>query len=600
MDSYWRKVLNRRISRRRALATSGAGLSAAALLAACGSDYDDSGSGSSDRSGLLTLPKDTSDEAKAGGVWIMRLARAADTMEPVAATGSVGFTHTMPVYSKFAKYGMGRNEQLPTSDMITGDAIESWEVSPDNFTFTLKLRRNQKFDPRPPTNGRVMTTEDVKFSMARFAGGSSFRGEVLHEASPTGMVESLQYPDDYTITVKLAYPYGYFPDVMAFYPYFNIMPKEAEGGFDPKNEMRGTGPFRLKEFQPDVKFVYEKNSDWYVKDRPFLDGFEQVIIPEYAAALAQFEAGTTWSWENGVMNQEDVLPTKQRRPSLVLTKNVGLIKAPQFQFFQFSMKPDNAFRDARLRRAVSMLIDRDAIIDTFYNVPEFRNSGLPIEGLWHTHDYAGQPNWIDPKKNAGSDLGEGGKYFQNDVAEARKLVSAAGKENFSFPFEYQAGPTSDQYQALAGMIGGSGFLNPQVNVIDAPTHRNYQQSRGFGFDGMWPQTNGGHNEEAWFLNMYHPGGKFTISSEPLPVLSDMTLQIRQEPDKQKRDSMLKDIQRRLAVEMPNILLPGYAVGFSISQPWLKNYNVFVSNDLNPAWSSARVYTEYWYDRSQQT
>jgi ABC-type transport system substrate-binding protein len=84
------------------------------------------------------------------------------------------------------------------------------------------------------------------------------------------------------------------------------------------------------------------------------------------------------------------------------------------------------------------------------------------------------------------------------------------------------------------------------------------------------------------------------------VFSDLTLQIRKEPDKTKRDSMLKDIQKQLAVEMPNILLPGYAIGFSLSQPWLKNFNVFVSNDLNPDWSSARIYTEYWYDKSLQS
>jgi ABC-type transport system substrate-binding protein len=441
-----------------------------------------------------------------------------------------------------------------------------------------------------------LTTEDVKFSMARFEAGSAFRGEILNKVSPTGMVASMEYPDASTVVIKLAYPYGPFPDVMAFYPYFNIMPKEADGGFDPKSEMRGSGPFRLKQFQPDVKFVYEKNPDWYESGRPFLDGFEQVIIPEYAAALAQFEAGTVWTMDPTSQNvaQEDILPVKERHPELLLTRNIALIKAPQFQFFQFSMKPDNAFRDVRLRQAISMLIDREAIIDTFYNVPQFKDAGLPIEGLWHTHDFAGQPNWIDPRNNA-SDLGEGAKYFQYNVEEARKLVSAAGKEGMTFPYEYQTGAAASQYEAMAGMIRDGGFLNPQIKVIDSTTHRSYQQSQGFGFDGMWPQTNGGHNEEAWFLNMYNPAGKFTISKEPLPEISDMTLAIRKEPDAKKAASMLKDLQRKLAVQMPNLLLPGYAIGFTLSQPWLKNFGVFVSGDLNPSWSSARIYTEYWSD-----
>jgi len=586
-------MLQRRLARRRAI-TATAGLSAAgAILAACGGGDGESGK----TSGLLTVPEDTSKQATPGGVWINRIMSVADNMEPVAAIGSVGFTHTMPVYSKLAKFGMGRNGQLPTTDMITGDAAESWEATPDGLTYTVKMRRNHKFDPRPPTNGRVMTTADLKFSMDRFEAGSAFRGEILNKISPTGMIASIAYPDDYTVTIKLAFPYGTFPDIMAYYPYFNILPVEAADKFDPKSEMRGSGPFRLKEFQPDVRLVYEKNPDWYVPNRPFLDGFQQVIIPEYAAALAQFESGAVWTMGSTDLRQEDVLPVKQRHPELRLHRNLALIKAPQFQFFEFSAKPESPFRDVRLRRAVSMLIDREAVIDTFYNVKTFQDAGLPIEGLWNSHHFALQPNWIDPKNNA-KELGEGGRYFQFNMEEAKKLVSAAGITSLSFPFQYLNDATGRQYEVIAGMIQQSGVLQPQIQIIDRPTHRNFQASAGFGFDGIWPQTNGGHNEEAWFLNMYHPAGKFTISSKPIPEISDMTLAIRQEPDANKRNNLIKEIQRKLALEMPNILLPGYAIGFTLHQPWLRNYGVFVSGDLNPEWSSARIYTEYWYDKSQ--
>src|SRR3954466_15886064 len=99
MSGYWNGILTRRISRRRALAGTGALAASAAFLAACGGSSGGSGGGDkgggSDKSGLLTDPKDTSAQAKPGGVWVNRLLSIADTMEPVAATGSVGFTHTM-------------------------------------------------------------------------------------------------------------------------------------------------------------------------------------------------------------------------------------------------------------------------------------------------------------------------------------------------------------------------------------------------------------------------------------------------------------------------------------------------------------------------
>ncbi len=619
-QNYWQKVMRSRIGRRRALIGAGGFVSAAAFLAACGGDDDSpstsggtSGSGSGSGSvqptaatggggggaapSLITVPQDTTSQAVPGGVWVNRIARASDTYEPVAAVGSSGFTHTMPVYSKLAKWGKGINETLPTTAMVSGDAAESWEVTPDSLTYTVKMRRGHKFDPRPPTNGREMTTADLKFSMDRFAEGSAFRGEILNEVFPTGMVESMSYPDDFTAVIKLAYPYGPFPDVMAYYPYFNILPVEADGGFDPRSAMRGSGPFRLTEFEPDVRLVYEKNEDWYEPNRPFLDGIHQAILPEYASALAQFESGALWTLPD--IAQEDILAVKDRHPEMVLSKDISLIKAPQFGFFQFTQKPDSPFRDARLRRAISMLIDREEIIDTFYNVLSFRAAGLPIEGNWNSHHFALQPNWIDPKNNP-EELGEGGQYFQFNPEEAAKMLSAGGHDGFKFPFEYRQSATGPEYEAIAGMINQNSTLDADLTVIDRPKHREYQRSGGFGFEGMWPQTNGGHNEEAWFLNMYHPAGKYTVSSEPISVISDLALAIRQEPDLERQAEMIKDMQRELAMEMPNFLLPGYALDFSLHHPWLKNYSVFVSGDLNPNWSSARIYTEYWFDESEKS
>src|SRR4051794_10931086 len=157
---YWTQTLGQRISRRRAIIATGATAASAAFLAACGGGGSSSNGGSADKdkASLLAVPKDSSKEGKPRGVWIDRLLSVADTLEPVAATGSVGFQHTMPVYTKWTKWGRGVNGQLPTTEMTTGDSMESWETSPDNLTWTFKLRRNHKFDPRPPTNGRVMTT----------------------------------------------------------------------------------------------------------------------------------------------------------------------------------------------------------------------------------------------------------------------------------------------------------------------------------------------------------------------------------------------------------------------------------------------------------
>ena len=52
--------------------------------------------------------------------------------------------------------------------------------------------------------------------------------------------------------------------------------------------------------------------------------------------------------------------------------------------------------------------------------------------------------------------------------------------------------------------------------------------------------------------------------------------------------------------MTCLILPGYSVGFTLHWPWLKNYDVFTVGDLTPTWSSSRVYTEYWHDKTAKT
>ena len=73
-----------------------------------------------------------------------------------------------------------------------------------------------------------------------------------------------------------------------------------------------------------------------------------------------------------------------------------------------------------------MAIDRETYIDVFHNVAKLEKEGLPVQTYWHTA-IGPAPGWrLDPKD---SKFGENAKYYKYDIAEAKKLLAAAGYGN---------------------------------------------------------------------------------------------------------------------------------------------------------------------------
>src|SRR5712691_8597048 len=265
------------MSRRRSLAHAAAAALGAAVLAACGSSGSKQGQG--DSSALLTAPKDSSDRAVRGGTWQTRSDSDPIPNIDVHKVATVPAGRATDFYDFLLKYTRGAGGR---NGPIAGEAAESWEFSPDGLTLTLKMRPNHAFDPRPPTNGRAMTAGDVKFSWDRFLTYSP-QAVDLRPTNPASPIASLNATDDKTVVIKLNFPYRSTLDILAYQQYMMIMPTEAEGGYDPRSETRGAGPFYLDKWEQSVRLVWKKNPNWYEKGLPHLDGIDETIIPDNAS-----------------------------------------------------------------------------------------------------------------------------------------------------------------------------------------------------------------------------------------------------------------------------------------------------------------------------
>ena len=137
-DSYWSRFTDSRLSRRRALAITGGTALGAAFLAACGGSGGSDGGGSSapkDNSGLLTQLKDESSVAKRGGTMVGVHPGVILSWDPFK-TG-INIRGARRGFSQLFRIQDGIAEN--TKGAIEGDLAESWELSPDKLTLTVKL-----------------------------------------------------------------------------------------------------------------------------------------------------------------------------------------------------------------------------------------------------------------------------------------------------------------------------------------------------------------------------------------------------------------------------------------------------------------------------
>jgi len=167
-----------------------------------------------------------------------------------------------------------------TGTRIVGDLAESWTVAADGRTYTVRIRRGVRFH-----DGSELTARDVKASYDKIifpppGVTSNRKGEYI-------AVETVTAPDPYTVVFRLKWPSASFLSSLA--SPFNWIYKADILARDihwyEKNVM-GTGPFKFAEYVRGSHWVGKKNSDYWDKGRPYLDGYRALFMRDSAAQVA--------------------------------------------------------------------------------------------------------------------------------------------------------------------------------------------------------------------------------------------------------------------------------------------------------------------------
>src|SRR5919109_3718026 len=150
---------------------------------------------------------------------------------------------------------------------IVGDVAESWQVSKDALTYTFKLRQGIQFH-----DGSVLTAKDVKATYDKIIFPPE--GVVSARQATYAAVDKVETPDIQTVVFRLKHPSASFLANLA--SPWNFIYKADILAKDPRwyeKNIMGTGPFTHVEYVAGSHWVGKKNPDYFMKGRPYLDGY---------------------------------------------------------------------------------------------------------------------------------------------------------------------------------------------------------------------------------------------------------------------------------------------------------------------------------------
>jgi peptide/nickel transport system substrate-binding protein len=352
-----------------------------------------------------------------------------------------GFTQSTVsfVYSKLVRHKVG-GDVPPGTFIIEPDLAERWEAL-DDTTYIFHLRQGVKWHNKPPVNGRELVADDVKFTYDRFLSEPANTNRYLLDS-----VDRIEVVDRYTVKFLLKEPYVWFLSVLAYPISMWIIAPEVVQQFGDLKKAEtaiGTGPFILERYDPNVKTIFKRNPDYYRDGQPYVDAVEWLVIPDESTGLAMYRTGQLDCAPgiNWAVRQQDLEALKNTHPHLRYQDYLS--QSGSVVTMRTDMPP---FTDARVRRAISHAIDRQAIIEAVWG------RGAPTPAVSR-----GLVEWTLPVDQ----LGAGAKYYEYDPKEAGRLLAAAG---FSKGFKTQLTVTSglgrdrvDEAQLVQGYLKDVGI-----------------------------------------------------------------------------------------------------------------------------------------------
>ncbi len=351
------------------------------------------------------------------------------TLDPAVGVAGPHYRVFVNTYEGLVGYERGTTKIVPA-------LAESWSASSDLTAYTFKLRREVKFH-----DGTTMDAEAVKLSFDRVkklgTGPVSFLGRM----------KEIQVVDPLTVRILLTQPSATFPyGLSKIFVHGKAHARDADDGraWFAAN-VNGTGPFKVVQAEKDQFIVLQRHAAYWRgwADR-HLDGVLIRIIPDIGTQKLMLTRG-----EVDMINLYSIGPDEPP-DNLAKRPGIKLVKSPTYRTFIYAMntqKANSPLRDKRVRKALALAFDYNAMRDIFYGAEDTPSGFLP-------------PGFVayDPKR----------PKFARDVAGAKRLLAEAGHPS-GFEIDAQVLQEEEQGRKL-GLLLQSALkdVGVKVNVVYAP------------------------------------------------------------------------------------------------------------------------------------
>ncbi|MFC1864986.1 ABC transporter substrate-binding protein, partial [Chloroflexota bacterium] len=465
---------------------------------------------------------------------------------------------------------------------------ESWEM-PEPGTFTFQLRKGVHFalDPNNEASrlvgGREMTADDVVYTLNWvYTVPTSYYINVCAKNVPT----SIKALDKYTVEVKCPDPLT-APTTLFEYIQHDIRiiaPEVVEkyGDYTKWENCVGTGPFMVVDFVSNSSTTFVRNPNYWQKDPvhpenqlPYVDGLTFLPIADVSTLLAALRTGKVDQFEQVSLEDKDLL--LRTRPDLQFMEYYEL--SPECIYLRCD-KPESPLYDVRVRQAMHMSIDRQAMVDNLFGGkaqifshpvdPSYKDVHVPLEQ---------QPESVQ-------------ELFEYNPDKAKQLLAEAGYPD-GFKCDIISQPEYVDWVSVFKEYFADIGVDMEIQMKEYGVWRSIGVQHSY--DYMYARNIASKVANCFFKMIYWrpPDGQNNRSCVNDPYLEERFLEFSAHYwDYEWKVEKVKELVPYVTEKCWIIQLPNPAI-YSCWQPWVKGYH----GEVQQGYLSRTMWTHFvWLDQ----